>query len=84
MAHAEQAGGGAPTAVRPLSTARVDQLIKQGSFLTEILEDSGWNGDEVSAMLMRLHNGMLMAAPWAIPVSLLPPLNASNTVIFSM
>ena len=53
----------------PLSTARVDQLMKQGKWLSEILHDCGWHSDEVSAKETRFHDGMLMAAPWAVLVN---------------
>ena len=54
----------------PLGMARVDQLMKQGRWLGNVLEDYGWPHTEVIANLMRFRDGMLMAAPWAVPVSL--------------
>ena len=62
----------------PLSLAQVDQMMKQGRLVTDILVECGWSRSLVSHLLCIFHDEMIFAAPWAVPVSLPPPCRLHN------
>ena len=57
----------------PLSLAQVEQMMKQGRLVTDILVACGWSRSQVYHLLCIFHDEMTLAAPWAVPVRLSPP-----------